>query len=146
MTRKRLLWWLTVCIQLLLIAVAGYYGFFNFVAEKDVTYLSELIFVTWALTTIVIGFKLFRSYSDDYTKQWFFAEACMTIGMIGTVIGFLLMLSGAFSELDPSNVQLMKQAIGEMAVGLSTALITTLNGLIASLFVKLQIIIVEEHA
>ena len=146
MTKKRLLWWLTVCVQLLLIAVAGFYGFFNFVVENDVTHLSELIFVTWALTTIVIGLKLFRSYSDDYTKQWFFAEACMTVGMIGTVIGFLIMLSGAFGQLDPSNVTLMKQVIGEMATGLSTALITTLNGLIASLFVKLQIIIVEDHA
>lgn len=143
MVRKRLLWWLTVCIQILLIAIAGYFGFFNFVIEKDTTYLSQLIYITWILTSIVIGLKLFKTGTADYTKQWFFSEACMTIGMVGTVIGFIIMLSGAFESLDPSNVELMKQVIGEMAVGLSVALITTLNGLIASLFLKLQIILVE---
>jgi len=144
MKRMMLLWWLTVCVQILLLALAGYNGFLNYVIDNDITYLSELIFVTWAITTVVMGFKL-KQYDLNFEKQWFFSEVCMTLGMIGTVIGFLLMLGGSFAKLDPSNVAMMKEAIAEMAVGLSVALITTLCGLIASLFIKLQIIIVEKH-
>jgi len=39
----------------------------------------------------------------------------------------------------------MKRVITDMASGMSTALLTTLCGLIASLFVKVQVIIQEQE-
>jgi len=69
----------------------------------------------------------------------------MTVGMVGTVIGFMLMLGSSFAEIDPSNVDSMKRVITDMAAGMSTALLTTLCGLIGSLFVKVQVIIQEQE-
>jgi len=69
----------------------------------------------------------------------------MTVGMVGTVIGFMLMLGSSFAEIDPSNVDSMKRVITDMASGMSTALLTTLCGLVASLFVKVQVIIQEQE-
>ena len=74
---------------------------------------------------------------------WFVSESCMTLGMVGTVIGFMYMLTGNFAEIDPTNVDVMKRTIGDMAQGMGTALLTTLSGLITSLSLKIQIINAE---
>ena len=67
----------------------------------------------------------------------------ITLGMIGTVAGFLLMLNTTFSSLDVKNVVNVQEAIADMAVGMSTALSTTLIGLICSILTKLQMVILE---
>jgi hypothetical protein len=63
--------------------------------------------------------------------------------MIGTVTGFMLMLGSSFAEIDPGNIDSMRLVIIDMAAGMGTALLTTLVGLIASLFLKIQIVIQE---
>jgi hypothetical protein len=68
----------------------------------------------------------------------------MSLGMIGTMLGFIMMLAQGLSNIDTSDVAALQAVIGAMAYGMSTALITTLAGLIASLFIKLQIIM-QEH-
>jgi len=64
----------------------------------------------------------------------------MSLGMIGTVTGFIFMLVATFNNLDPSNIESMKDAISNMATGMSTALLTTLAGLLGSLAIKLQLV------
>ena len=63
--------------------------------------------------------------------------------MIGTVIGFLLMLGTAFTNLDVSNSAALQDALASMAVGMSTALYTTLIGLVSSLILKVQLVNLE---
>ena len=86
-------------------------------------------------------------YIETYRKlgnyAWFSSEAMITLGMIGTVAGFLLMLSSAFTELDVKSVTSVQGAISDMALGMSTALSTTLVGLICSVFTKVQMVILE---
>ena len=40
----------------------------------------------------------------------------VTLGLIGTVAGFLLMLSSAFDNLDVSNVENVQKVISNMAL------------------------------
>jgi len=56
------------------------------------------------------------------------------------------MLGTAFSNIDVSNVSSLQQALASMAVGMSTALYTTLVGLIASIFLKSQLVNLEHLA
>ena len=142
MTKAFLKWWLAVVLQLAVIGVSVFYGYHNFVLENDSTFLSGLILLVWLVTTIFIGKYAFLQ-KTNYEVQWFSAETCMTIGMIGTVVGFLMMLSDSFAHIDVKNADAMRQVVAEMAVGLSVALLTTLNGLVASLFLKIQMIVVE---
>lgn len=68
---------------------------------------------------------------------WFASDLCLTIGMIGTVSGFIMMLSG-FYTVDVSKVQTIQELIKQLGAGMSTALYTTLVGLICSALLKIQ--------
>ena len=70
----------------------------------------------------------------------------MSIGMMGTVLGFILMLDGSdLGSLDPSDIQSMKDVIGQLANGMATALLTTLVGLIASVSLRSQLILQDNN-
>ena len=60
--------------------------------------------------------------------------------MIGTVIGFLMMLGLAFQNLNVEDVTSVQTAIKFMSLGMSTALVTTLVGLVSGLLLELQLI------
>jgi biopolymer transport protein ExbB/TolQ len=76
---------------------------------------------------------------------WFLAETCLALGMIGTVAGFLIMLLSAFGSMDIGNTESMQEALSSMALGMGTALYTTLVGLVSSLFIKVQLVNLENH-
>ena len=144
MNKRFLVWWLIVVMQLIGLGTAVYYNAIPFLLEHDITKLSFVIMIMWLVATASIGY---RSYKDrnDFETPWFIGESCMTVGMIGTVVGFMLMLGSSFTEIDPNNVESMKRVIIDMAAGMSTALLTTFSGLVASLFVKVQIVLQEQE-
>lgn len=142
MTKRFMYWWLVTVIQAILVGITAYFGSMEFLWNTDITKLSFLTIALWVGTSAVIGYSSYTS-KTNYDTPWFVAESCMTVGMIGTVIGFILMLGSSFADLDPSNIESMRAVITDMAAGMSTALLTTLTGLIASLFLKVQIVVLE---
>lgn len=143
MNTKFMIWWLATVIQTIGIGIAISFGAINFLLESDQTYLSFVTATMWAVGTITIGYLAYKQ-EDNYDTPWFVAESCISVGMIGTLIGFMLMLSSSLGNVDPSDIESMKQVIADMAKGMSTALVTTLSGLVFSLFLKIQITI-QEH-
>lgn len=142
-------WYLIVCLESLIIAVAVYFGFHKLLWENDQTKLSFLISFVWLVATGFVGWLHTLNdrlrIENDAKTGWYLAESCLTIGMIGTVAGFLLMLGAAFGNIDVSNTQTLQAALSDMAVGMSTALYTTLVGLVASIFIKSQLINLEHY-
>jgi biopolymer transport protein ExbB/TolQ len=67
----------------------------------------------------------------------------LSLGMIGTVAGFILMLGDTFGSIDTTNQDSLKDALSNMALGMSTALYTTLVGLILSQALKIQLVNLE---
>ena len=56
------------------------------------------------------------------------------------------MLDGSdLGSLDPSDIQSMKDVIGQLANGMATALLTTLVGLIASVSLRSQLILQDNN-
>ena len=110
--------------------------------------ISFIIIVIFIATSIATGFMSFRS-NKQFVKLskyiWFASETMVTLGLIGTVAGFLLMLSSAFDNLDVSNVENVQKVISNMALGMSTALCTTLSGLVGSVLTKIQMVILENN-
>jgi uncharacterized membrane protein len=146
-------WWLLVT----LIAGGCYYlygqDFFNILWDSDFTKLSFIIIglfsgmslwcgkVTWWLS----GYSDHKMYDSatvsraehDVETGLFVSDLFFTIGMIGTVIGFIVMLSG-FESVDLSNPDTSRELMKTLGYGMSTALYTTLTGLVCSSLLKLQ--------
>lgn len=81
--------------------------------------------------------------SNDFGS--FASDSLMKLGLLGTIIGFIIMLA-PISGLDPQNTSAVKTSMGVMSEGMAIAMYTTLAGLVASLMVKLQYLIVEKAA
>ena len=142
---KLLKWWLIFCLTILGFGASYHFNVHSLLYNADVTKLSFLIIVIFMFTSIWIGRKTYdletTSVIDDTIDVgWFVAESCLALGMVGTVTGFLYMLGTAFENIDITNATTLQDALASMARGMSTALYTTLTGLIASLVIKIQLV------
>jgi hypothetical protein len=68
---------------------------------------------------------------------WFVADLLLSLGLLGTVIGFVLML-GPMSHLDAADQGAIRAALAAMSGGMAVALYTTLAGLIGGMLLKIQ--------
>ena len=137
-------WWLIFCLTILAGGIAIYFDIHKELYKADQTKISFLILTIFILTSIWIG-VVTKLLDRTVELGWFIAEACLALGMIGTVTGFLLMLNGAFTQIDLSNPTTIQNSLVNMALGMSTALYTTLTGLICSLALKIQLVNVENE-
>ena len=141
-------WWLIFCLIVLGIGTCFYFDVHKSLHESDITRLSYLIIFIFLCTSIWIGTKTYNvSILQDYEQKsdvgWFISESCLALGMVGTVTGFLIMLGTAFANVDVTNAVTLQQALSDMAIGMSTALWTTLVGLVCSLIIKVQLVNLE---
>jgi len=141
-------WWLIFCLTLLGMCTCVYFNIHKDLYAADVTRLSFLIISIFTCTSIWIGMKTYKvGIQQDYNQQsdvgWFVSESCLALGMVGTVTGFLIMLGTAFANVDVTNATTLQQALSDMATGMSTALWTTLVGLVCSLIIKVQLVNLE---
>ena len=81
--------------------------------------------------------RLVERVHRGHSNGWFFSDVLMRLGLIGTVVGFVLMLSTVY-ELKDNDVQALKNLLGTMGSGMQVALYTTLTGLGGALFVSIQ--------
>lgn len=145
-TSPLLKWWIQTTCTFFAALIALELGWWEALWDADITKISIAILAIFVFTTLLVGYisKNDNERSRTYGNYvWFSSEAMITLGMIGTVAGFLLMLNTAFAGLDVANIKNVQDAIADMAVGMSTALSTTLIGLICSVLTKLQMVILE---
>ena len=140
-------WWIQVSCIVFGSVVAYQLGWWHALWDADITKISIGILGVFVVTMLLTGY-ISKNYQDKKSQAlgnyvWFASEAMITLGMIGTVAGFLLMLGTAFSNLDVTNIANVQAAIADMAIGMSTALSTTLVGLICSILTKAQMVILE---
>ena len=148
-------WWLFLCVQGAVISIANHFQFYQSLFMKDRTRIGFGILTILIVTSIWIGQKVYKLSKLNVTKsmkeglmndlsiQWFIAESCLVLGLVGTVCGFIIMLGTAFVDIDVSNIHSMQNALSQMSIGMSAALYTTLMGLLSSLVIKIQLVNVE---
>ena len=146
--KSLLKWWLIFCLTLLGLCMCVYFNIHKDFYAADVTRLSFLIISIFICTSVWIGTKTYKiGIHQDYNQKsdvgWFISESCLALGMVGTVTGFLIMLGTAFANVDVTNAATLQQALSDMAIGMSTALWTTLVGLVCSLIIKVQLVNLE---
>jgi MotA/TolQ/ExbB proton channel family len=73
----------------------------------------------------------------------FASDALMKLGLLGTIIGFILMLA-PIAGLDAADRASVKSSMGLMSDGMAVAMYTTLTGLIGSVLVQTQYYMLDE--
>lgn len=68
---------------------------------------------------------------------FFVSDTLLKLGIVGTVIGFIIMLS-SLSTIDEMNLAKMNNLLLSMSSGMKVALYTTLSGLICSILLTIQ--------
>ena len=74
--------------------------------------------------------------TPDY-KGYFISDLLLRLGLVGTVIGFILMLS-PIAEMESFESNNIRNLLTAMSSGMAVALFTTLTGLITSTLLKVQ--------
>ena len=146
-------WWLFMsAIMASSVLLAGL-GLLGTLWEKDASKLSFVLLGLFAVMSGWCGYKTWRlsvfidsNKTEPYLIEkiehlmevgWFTSDLCLSIGMMGTVIGFIMMLGG-FANIDINDMATVQGLIKGLGVGMSTALYTTLTGLICSALLKIQ--------
>ncbi len=92
---------------------------------------------------------LVNAFGDDLANRHaighFVSDVLLKLGLLGTVVGFILMLLpvGEIEDFDPS---MMQQLLSAMSGGMAVALYTTIAGLVTSTLLKLQYHVVDTSA
>ncbi len=129
-------------------------GLMNQINEVDFTKISFIIFGTFLCFSVRTGILTYNATGERHTNKsieriirknewgWFYSDAFMYAGMIGTVVGFILMMSGTFDNVSSGNVQnVIIFALGKMGL----ALYTTGSGLVCSLLLKIQLFNLNQY-
>jgi len=143
-------WWLLFTLVLVAFTIFTSGGLLAVVYVADFTKLSFLIgsiMFGFLIRGGVLSYKLSKKefiseeeFKEFYGKNdmgWFVSEKLLTLGLIGTGIGFIFML-GVFAGLAAVTSVAAQAAIGKMAAGASVALYTTVAGLVCGLILQIH--------
>jgi hypothetical protein len=127
---------------------AGQFGLFREIHYKDASRICYVIFAILAFMSVWCGrlTKNLDSTSGDGLATiessadvgWFMSDLCLSLGMLGTVIGFIMILVGGFDSMVAGDTASLAKMFTKLGAGLGTALYTTLIGLLCSMILKMQ--------
>jgi hypothetical protein len=145
--KKFMAWWVSVLLIGTGIFWAYFFGLVDTVLEADETYITSLIAAIFVVCNLKLGAIAYHIDSPDYwdmeqlkkklETQWFMSEQMMALGMLGTVIGLIMMLSTTtVGSIDAGSMQ---GILSGMWKSMGLALYTNAVGLICSILLKLQV-------
>lgn len=149
-------WFISFASILTASIIAGTQGVFSLVVQSDISHISSVIAFLFVVCSLLAG-KLAYDLSDpDDKDNWllttsegrirvkqrlnilrFMADAFFTLGLLGTIVGFCYMMKGTLNASNDVSV-----IITQLKVGSSTKLYTTLAGIVCSLLLQVQTLII----
>lgn len=143
-------WWVSILLLATGIFWAEYHGIITVILVTDVTKITSLITVIFIISNLFLGYSALKMGDAHYVRVnkqrlqkrmdsfWFISEQLMALGMLGTVIGLIHMLSANFIGTDLQNGS-MQGLLANMWKAMGLALYTNAVGLIASIILKIQV-------
>lgn len=142
MTHAMLIWWFFFCLQAFAALIGFHFNIFHMIMVADPTFISMFILLIHTVTVLLIGYYTYKRDLSNIEPLWFVSETQLGLGMIGTLVGFIIMFSGAFSgTISTENI---KNIITAIALGVGTAIWTTLVGLSSGLIIKALLVNLEK--
>lgn len=145
--KKFMAWWVSVLLIGTGVFWAYFFGLVHTVLQADETYITSLIAAIFVACNLKLGVIAYQIDSPNYWDMdvikkrletlWFMSEQLMALGMLGTVIGLIMMLSTtSVGSIDAGSMQGVLTGMWK-AMGL--ALYTNAVGLVCSILLKLQV-------
>ncbi len=125
--------WLAQSVGLAGLFVFWRLGYVNLVLESDQTYLSVVIF---CMFLIGCGFtwwgkRIVHDEATGFDKADWLRRRLVSFGFIGTMLGFIIALSGVNAD-SANSIDAIRPMVTQLISGMGVALFTTLVGLITS--------------
>jgi flagellar motor component MotA len=142
------IWWVTNLLVATGVFWAWHQGIVTKIWHDDVTMITSGITLMYVITTGLIGYI---AYTKDFTNKivdasWFLSEQMLALGMLGTVIGFIYLLTSGVTNASVTDPTSLATLLANMSVGLGIALYTNAIGIVSSLVTKLLLYAVTyEH-
>ena len=141
-------WFLLVAITGTGLFFAEAKGAISLIIQNDKSFLALLIMLLFAVMTVRVGQLSFLSdvAKDDERKElnkkaelgWFTAEHFFSFGLLGTIIGLVLATGGSLDGAKP-----VSEIVAGLKTGLNTAFYTTICGIVFSILLQLQLLILK---
>jgi len=143
-------WWLIFTLTTIGFIFSLTTGYAKLIWEKDASYLCAAITIIFIWFSIYVGATIYKTskyldmdelaYEKFLAKEelvWFVSDVCLNLGMLGTIIGFVMMLSG-FETLEINNSKSIEALLSQLGKSMATALYTTMVGLVCAQILKIQ--------
>ena len=122
------------------------------IIKNDLSYISILIMALYVVVSIYIGRLCYLSdkinkkrekAAKEYLKErselgWFSAEHFFSLGLLGTIIGLIISTQGSLDSSLPTS-----EIVAGLKEGLNTAFYTTVCGIVFSLPLQVQLMILK---
>lgn len=128
-------WLVLTCVMIVGLFFSFREGLVKHIYDSDTSKICLVCLITFFVTNIYLGYKSLRKQKTEF--GWFISGQLLNLGLLGTVIGFVKMLSG-FGSLNIQETTSVQKMLVSMGSGMSVALYTTVVGLVLSILLKIQ--------
>ncbi len=104
-------WWVFACAMMTLSTGVMLTGGYTFINNNDFTGISWGIIVILFSGTLYYGFRLARDENLGQGVMEYLADLCTGLGLLGTIIGLMTMIGGAFEGINPEDPASVKMAL-----------------------------------
>ena len=124
-------------------------GGISLIINNDISHISIVIMALYICVSGFVGHLCYKADRADSNRQalqkssdigWFAAEHFFSLGLLGTIIGLCVATSTSLG-----NDMVLSEMVAGLKVGLNTAFYTTMCGIICSLPLQLQLMILKQE-
>ena len=145
-------WFLLNAVMLTAVFFAEQKGAISTIVKNDLSHISILIMVLYVLVSVYVGKLCYLADKINENKKeeakeflrkrshmgWFSAEHFFSLGLLGTIIGLIFATQGSLDSSIP-----IAEMVGGLKEGLNTAFYTTVCGIVFSLPLQVQLMILK---
>jgi len=145
-------WFLLNAVMLTAFFFTEQKGAISTIVKNDLSHISILIMVLYVLVSVYVGKLCYLADKINENKKeeakeflrkrshmgWFAAEHFFSLGLLGTIIGLIFATRGSLDSSIP-----IAEMVGGLKEGLNTAFYTTVCGIVFSLPLQVQLMILK---
>jgi hypothetical protein len=145
-------WFLVNAVIITAMVLVEMKGMVSTVIKNDLSHISILIMMLYVSVSAYIGKLCYLADRINEKKKqeailvlsrraelgWFAAEHFFSLGLLGTIIGLVIATKGSLDSTMP-----LSEIVSGLKVGLNTAFYTTICGIVFSLPLQIQLMILK---